>query len=76
MKKVCDSMEHDGKLLCRYDAEVAMGVLDAKMKGEDENYMLGLIVDELPADIAAMFIKRHNRTAKQVFSKNAYLLRP
>ena len=69
-------MELDGKLLCRYDADQAMNVLDEKMKGDDADYMLGLIVDELPADLAAKFIDRHGKTYGQIFSQNEYLLRP
>ena len=62
MKKVCDSMELEDKLLCRYDEEETMKALDVKMKGKEADYLLGLIVDELPADLAVLLMKRYHKT--------------
>ena len=74
MKKVCESMELEGKLLCRYEENQAMKALDTKVK--DLDYLIGLIVDELPAELALTFMKRHHKTEGDIYSANQYLLRP
>ena len=52
-----------------------MTELDKKLDPNTDQ-LLGLIVDELPSELAKIFIKRYEKTKLDIFSKNQYLIRP